>query len=369
METAALGGLDPRPDPRWREIDLGRWEGLTRGEVHERFPEEVARIAAGDEVKLGGGESWQDLTDRIGRALAELVSEVPDDSRVLLLTHGGVIHAAVEAGFALIGHALTDDAIRRLGPLGNASITDVAFGPGVFQLRSFNDVTHLDGDYTDGAAIALIRHGESEANVTGRWHGRTDGPLSDRGRVQAAALGARYPRVNMVYASPLQRARATAEAFAAPHRLSVSIRDDLVEIDFGAWEDMTFAEISARHPEEWSAVFEAGHDLPRGGTGETFAAAGRRLAAAIDDIAAHHSGQRIALVSHGGLIWAASARILGIDWRAWRSLAIPGNASVTHVRVVDGSAVLADYNTGRWSEDGIDTPPRHGGPPDRRDEP
>ena len=60
-------------------------------------------------------------------------------------------------------------------------------------------------------------------------------------------------------------------------------------------------------------MFEAGHDLPRGGTGETFGAAGRRLAAAIDDIVAHHSGQRIAVVSHGGLIWAASARILGID--------------------------------------------------------
>jgi probable phosphoglycerate mutase len=144
----------------------------------------------------------------------------------------------------------------------------------------------------------------------------------------------------------VERARATAEALAAPHGLSVATRHDLVEIDFGEWEDMTFAEISARHPEEWSAVFEHGHDLPRGRTGETFAGAGARLGAAIQEVAARHPGERVALVCHGGLIWAATARILGIPWRAWRSLSIPANASLSHVRIEDRGPVLVDYNTG-----------------------
>jgi len=349
METAGLAGLEVTPDPRWREIDIGRWEGLTRAEVHARYPDESARAAAGEPVRLGGGESWVELHDRIRTALEQLIGEASDGSRVAVVTHGGVIHAAVEAGFARGGHDLTDltnDGSRRLGPLRNASVTDVIATEGGFHLKVFNDVTHLGTDSEDEAAIALIRHGESEANLMGRWHGRTDGPLSERGRSQAEALGARHPAVSRVYTSPLRRARATAEAFAAHHHLPVGIRDDLIEIDFGAWEDLTFTEISQRHPEEWSAVFEHGHDLPRGGTGETFDGAGKRLDGAIGDVSMMHPGERIALVSHGGLIWAAAARILGIGWSAWRSLSIPGNATVSNVRVTDGSSVLVDYNTG-----------------------
>ena len=344
METAAAAGFDARPDRRWRELDIGRWEGLTHQQVRERYPDEIARIDAGEPLRLGGGESWPELTDRVGRALGDLVDQVSDGAKVLVVTHGGVVHAAVEAGFSLVGHDLTGDGSRGLGGLRNASVTEAVAGEGGFHLRVFNDVTHLDAD--EGPAIALIRHGESEANVSGKWHGRTDGPLSERGRSQAAALGKRCRTLNLVFASPLERARATAEALAVPNGLPVSIRHDLAEIDFGEWEDLTFSEISARHPEEWSAVFEHGHDLPRGRTGETFAGAGARLGAVIDEVAARHPGDRVALVSHGGLIWAATARILGIPWRAWRSLSIPTNASLSHVRVEEGRPVLVDYNTG-----------------------
>jgi broad specificity phosphatase PhoE len=346
LETAVLAGLDPRSDARWREIDIGRWEGLTRAEVHERYPEEISRIEAGEAVRLGGGESWLDLAARVERSLGELVGEVPDGSRVLVLSHGGVIHAALEAGFSMVGHELSGDGSRGLGQLRNASVTEVGAEAGSFRVRVFNDVTHLDGDRDAGPSIALIRHGESEANVAGRWHGRTDGPLSERGRSQAAMLGARHPAVARVFASPLERARETAAALAGSLGLSIEIRPDLVEIDFGAWEGLTFAEITERHPEEWREVFEHGQDIPRGGTGETFAGAGARLAAAIAEIARRHSGEEVALVSHGGLIWAAAARILGIGWRSWRLLAIPANASASHVRVDDGHVTLVDFNTG-----------------------
>lgn len=343
METARVAGFDPVPDRRWREIDIGNWEGLTRHQVLERFPDEIARANAGEPIRLGGGESWAQLAARVEQAMGELVDEVPDGSRVLVFTHGGVIHAAVEAGLAVAGR--TNDGNRRLGHVRNASISDVVAARGAFRLDSYNDTVHLGDRSPDGSTIALIRHGESEANVAGRWHGRTDGPLSERGRVQAAVLGERYPGVNRVFASPLKRARDSATAFAAPHGVEVAIRDDLVEIDFGVWENLTFGEISERHPEEWAAVYEHGYDLPRGGTGETFAGAGARLGAVIEEIAARHAGERVALVSHGGLIWAAVARILGLDWRAWRGLAIPRNASVTHV-TVDGFPSVVDYNTG-----------------------
>src|SRR3989304_2196989 len=153
---------------------------------------------------------------------------------------------------------------------------------------------------TAGRVARLSRHGESEANVAGRWHGRADGPLSEHGRAQAVALGERYLDVTRVFASPLARARETAEAFAASHHIEVGIRDDLVEIDLGVWENLTVAEISERHPDEGAAVFEHGHDLPRGGTGETSAGAGARLGAAIDDGAARPPRGRGAVGGRGG---------------------------------------------------------------------
>ncbi len=346
IETARLAGLDAVPDPRWREVDIGAWEGLTREEVRERYADDHARIAAGEPVPLGGAESWADLADRIGRSLSTLASELPDGSRVAIMAHGGVVRAAITAGFRAAGHPLTGPGIRALGPPRNTSITEMGIGrDGEFHLKSYNDSGHLPAEAFDGSVVVLVRHGESEANVSGAWHGRTDGPLSERGHAQAAALGERYEWVDRVFASPLERARVTADALARANGLLVEVRDDLVEVDLGEWEGLTVGEIAAGHPELWSAIFERGEDLPRGVTGETFGASGERLDAAIADLVARHPGKRIALVSHGGLIWAAVARILQIDWRGFRCLGFPDNAGVTHVRAGTAGLVVADYNT------------------------
>jgi len=348
LETARIAGLDATPDSRWREVDIGAWEGLTRDEVRERYADDHARIAAGEPVPMGGAESWADLTDRIRRSLAELVDELPDRSRVAIMTHGGVVRAALIAGFRAAGHPLPRDGIRSLGPPRNTGMTEVSLGrDGEFHLTAYNDASHLPAEPFDGSVVVLVRHGESEANVMGAWHGRTDGPLSALGQAQASALGDRYEWVDRVFASPLERARLTADALARANDLSVEIRDDLIEVDLGEWEGLTTGEIAAGHPELWSAVFERGEDLPRGGSGETFETAGRRLRGAIDDVVARHPGERVALVSHGGLIFAIATRILQIDWRGFRCLGFPANAAVSHVRVVDGSLVLADYNTHR----------------------
>jgi broad specificity phosphatase PhoE len=348
LETARIAGLDARPDPRWREVDIGAWEGLTREEVRERYADDHARIASGEPIPMGGAESWADLTDRIGQSMAELAAELPDGSRVAIMAHGGVIRAALLAGFRTAGHPLPQAGIRAIGPPRNTGMTEVSIGKaGEFHLASYNDASHLPAEPFDGPIVVLVRHGESEANVAGTWHGRTDGPLSAHGRAQAAALGDRYEWVDRVYASPLERARLTADALARANGLTVETRDDLVEVDLGEWEGLTGGEIAAGHPELWSAVFERGEDLPRGGSGETFEAAGRRLRNAIDDVVARHPGERLALVSHGGLIFALATRILQIDWRGFRCLGFPANAAVSHVRVANGSFVLADYNTHR----------------------
>jgi probable phosphoglycerate mutase len=339
VETATLAGLDPKPDPAWREIDIGVWEGLTRDEVHTRYPDEIGAVRSGKQVRMGGGESWFDLGRRIEATFEDLVADTPDGSRVLVMTHGGVVHSVLAGGMGFPDRRVPWPIER----VRNTAITEVVVDHGSFRLISFNDDGHFghDGD----PAVALIRHAESAANAEGRWHGHTDGPLTAHGREQAAELGRRHAGVSRVYSSPLERARATAVAFAEVHSLPVEVIAELIEVDFGAWEGLTPAEIAERHPEDWTAVFDGGEDRPRGGTGDTFGMVGERLAAVIDRMQQLHPGERVALFSHGGAIWSLAARILGIGWARWRSLAMPRNTSVSHVRIGEhGSHVLVDYN-------------------------
>lgn len=342
--TSELAGLDPAEDPAWREMDIGAWEGLTKAEVEDRFPDEISRLHSGDRgLGMGGGESWDDFGGRIEAAVAALVAGTPAGSRVLVMAHGGVIHAALSRrlGFRK----------RRPSPISrilNAAITEVVADGDAFHLQVLNDARHAcvvaGADEEAGLPIALIRHGETDANVEGRWHGRTDGPLTANGLRQGADLARRFNGITKVFASPLERTRRTAEAFAEPFDLEVGLADGLVEIDFGKWEGLTSSEIGEIFPEDWQTVFGDGIDIPRGETGETFAGAGERMESQVRRLAEMNPTHRMALFTHGAAIWALASRIMGIDWSGWRKISIPGNTSLTHIRFESGAPVIVDYN-------------------------
>ena len=103
--------------------------------------------------------------------------------------------------------------------------------------------------------VGLARHGESEANLAGIWHGITDGPLSSRGLAQGAELSARYDAVDHIYSSHLQRARLTAAAFGAGRGLEPAVRPDLHEMAYGRWEGLTSEEIQELFPDDWAANY------------------------------------------------------------------------------------------------------------------
>ena len=81
------------------------------------------------------------------------------------------------------------------------------------------------------ALLTIVRHGETAANTDGVWHGSTDTPLSERGHRQAAAVGAHLAGIDagfsVVYSSPLQRARHTAEAIAQQLALDIEFDPSL----------------------------------------------------------------------------------------------------------------------------------------------
>jgi len=138
MTASALGRPFER-DSSLREFDIGAWEGLTREQVAERFGDELARLDAGEDVALGGGESYGSFCVRVDGAIERLRARLEPGQHALVVCHGGVIGALVSGALALRG-------VREL-PIGrpfNTSITELSFASdGSTTLHVFNDSLHL----------------------------------------------------------------------------------------------------------------------------------------------------------------------------------------------------------------------------------
>ena len=145
----------------------------------------------------------------------------------------------------------------------------------------------------------LLRHGQTELSAERRFAGRGDIPLTEDGLRQAAAVAGRLAErggIDVIVTSPLQRARRTAQEVARATGAPLQVEDDLAETDFGKWEGLSFAEASARWPDEMSAWLADADVAPPGG--ESFTAVGRRVVGALDRLLAEHPRRTLVLVSH-----------------------------------------------------------------------
>ena len=171
--------------------------------------------------------------------------------------------------------------------------------------------------------VWLARHGEASW-PPGAALGWADPPLSRPGEDQARALGGRLAGrpIAAVHSSSLRRAVATAEAVAAPHRLTVEVTSDLRELGFGAWEGRQLGDLWREEPDgarEWeadirrtpSSFAESVPDLERRVAG--FAAALRRSGVV--------EPREIVVVAHRGSLAALHAALSGGDFgSSFRSL-------------------------------------------------
>ncbi|AWZ15401.1 bifunctional RNase H/acid phosphatase [Streptomyces sp. ICC1] len=152
------------------------------------------------------------------------------------------------------------------------------------------------------ATFVLLRHGETALTPQKRFSGSggSDPELSAAGRRQAAAVAeslAARGTIQTVVSSPLRRCRETAQAVADRLGLEVTVEEGLREVDFGAWEGMTFGEVRERFPDDLQAWLDSPKAAPTGG-GESFASATRRISATRDRLLAAHAGRTVLLVSH-----------------------------------------------------------------------
>ena len=179
--------------------------------------------------------------------------------------------------------------------------------------------------------LLLARHGQTEWNALRRFQGSSDVGLSALGRTQAAALGRALSTrpLAAVYASPLERARETAE-LAVAGRVPVQVLPELTELCLGEWEGCTVDEVRQREGDPYQRWIEAPLDCPPPG-GEALPDVCARVVKAIDHIAAAHpNGDEVLIVSHGGVISVYACHVLGLSFNSLWRLRVE-NGSLTRV--------------------------------------
>lgn len=165
--------------------------------------------------------------------------------------------------------------------------------------------------------LLFIRHGETPANIDKVWHGQIDTPLSAAGCQQVEALGRQFHKVmqpDVIYASPLQRARITAESIAQAQGMDVALEADLMEFHIGEWENTSYARLH-RELGFFKSMMDDEHYCAPGG--ESRSDVTQRFTSVVEKIAARHAGDNVAIVAHGMAMSFALAHWLQNDTSKW----------------------------------------------------
>ena len=179
--------------------------------------------------------------------------------------------------------------------------------------------------------VLVVRHGQTAWNAEGRWQGQTDVPLSPVGREQARLLGVRLAHLwesgalpgppARILCSDLARARETAEILqreSGSAHVPLGVAPELRERGFGAWEGLTFAEVTER----WGK-------LDRPGDGEPHPQVWARMLGALESLWNSADDDKVALaVGHGGSLRCWLAHCAGLGDADLRRFAL-GNTSLS----------------------------------------
>jgi len=179
--------------------------------------------------------------------------------------------------------------------------------------------------------IHLVRHGETEASSEHRFCGVSECDLTERGRRQVEAVAERCAAKGdwrAVYTSPSGRCRLLADAVGTRAGVAVTVADGLHEIDHGAWDGRSEAQIQAEQPEAFAAYSRHPdvYGAPGGEIGYQVAA---RAMPVIEHIVETHDDGDVLVVSHKGTIRIVVCALLGIGIGLYRARIAQPVASFT----------------------------------------
>jgi len=193
--------------------------------------------------------------------------------------------------------------------------------------------------------LIVVRHGETDWSRDGRYAGCHDVPLNALGvrQCEAVADALAGTSISAVYASPLERARTSAEIIAKPHHLPVTIEPAFREMSFGEWEGCLRTDVADRFPELYGVWWNT-PQLARLPGAETLDDVSRRVHDALDVLRARHDGEQVILATHGVVIRLLVLRALGLGpERLWSLEASP--AGITELEFEADWATVHRMNT------------------------
>lgn len=150
-----------------------------------------------------------------------------------------------------------------------------------------------------GTCIDLLRHGETLAGSV--YLGRSDAPLSERGYRQMTEALLNAPQYHAVVSSPLRRCAAFAENYAHRNGLPLHYDARFQEMDFGAWDGRSAAEIAAADPGALENFWRDPVACPPP-QAEPLLSFQARVLAAWQELPARYPSQNVLLVTHGGVM-------------------------------------------------------------------
>jgi len=196
--------------------------------------------------------------------------------------------------------------------------------------------------------VVLVRHGVTPHTVEKRFSGglaSANPGLSDDGRDQVRAVAAWLApigeQIDAVVSSPVRRTLESAEILAEALGRDVEVEPGFAEMEFGAWDGMTFAEVGEQHPDELKAWLGSVDVAPGGG--ESFRVVQERVLAGLERLITAHAGRTVVVVSHVTPIKTMVAHVVDAPLASVFRMEL-SPASVTVLTWYDGRPSLRLYN-------------------------
>nr|WP_255666836.1 alpha-ribazole phosphatase [Halanaerobium polyolivorans] len=192
--------------------------------------------------------------------------------------------------------------------------------------------------------LLLIRHGETEWNKKLIFQGQSDIELNERGR-KNSKKNAEFLKMlsyDHIYCSDLKRAKKTARFIAREMGKEIIEAKEIRELNFGEWEGLGFKEIENKYPEEFKAWKEDPlKNHPPGG--EEVSKFNHRVNKFFNNIIKKHKGEKIIVVTHGGVIKTYLTEIIEVPPNRFWQFQIENN-SLTEIKFFADSAILSKLN-------------------------
>lgn len=160
--------------------------------------------------------------------------------------------------------------------------------------------------------LDLLRHGETVSG--GGFRGRLDDELTEAGWQQMRQAVGDEGRWQRIISSPLKRCARFATELAERQGLQLEFEPAFSELDFGDWEGRTAAELMVEHGDDLGQFWDDPYGFTPPG-GEPLTAFEARVLAALERLADRCAGERVLLVTHGGVMRLLLAEARGLPRR------------------------------------------------------